>query len=161
MHRIALSAMILVLAGCNTAQTRDVNSPFYKVPIGSEIILNTDLEIPEGESHIDLQDGVVTTGVGQYNVSCTFNVRNLGPSTIKAGTFTIRETSPGQEWVSAPNIMRFYRQFRFTENSQPDVLSFVCQDWDGPMLGRPISVPEMEKAVGSYVTFKFLPSPAP
>ncbi|MGD2138530.1 MAG: hypothetical protein PVF08_09755 [Gammaproteobacteria bacterium] len=160
MQYIALTVMILVLSGCNTAQTRDVNSPFYKVPIGSEIILNKDLEIPEGQAHINLQDGMATTAVGNYNVSCTFNVRNLGPSTIKAGTFTIRETGPGQEWVSQPSIMRFYRQFRFTEDSQPDVMSFVCQDWDGPMLGRPISVPEMEKAVGSYVTFKFDQPPA-
>jgi len=155
MYRIALTLIAIALAGCNTAQTRDVNSPFYKVPIGSEIILNKDLDIPEGQAHISLQDGIPNTGVGNYNVSCTFNVRNLGPSTIKAGTFTVRETSPGQEWVSQPNIMRFYRQFRFTPDSQPDVLNFVCQDWDGPMLGRPISVPEMRKAVGDYVSFKF------
>jgi len=155
MHRIAITLTILTLAGCNTAQTRDVNSPFYKIPIGSEIILNKDLEIPEGQAHIDLQDGVVTTGVGNYNVSCTFNVRDLGPSTIKADTFTIRETSPGQEWVSRPSIMRFYREFRFTANNQPDVMNFVCQDWDGPMMGRPISVPEMQKAAGDYVSFRF------
>ena len=155
MLRIAITVMILVLAGCNTAQTRDINSPYYKVPIGSVIILNKDLQIPEGQAHVNLQDGVVTSGVGNYNVSCTFNVRNLGPSTIKAGSFTVRETGPGTEWVSQPNIMRFYRQFRFTADAQPDVLEFVCQDWDGPLLGRPISVPEMEKAVGSYVTFRF------
>ena len=155
MPRIALSVMILVLAGCNTAQTRDVNSPYYKVPIGSTIILNKDLEIPAGQAHINLQDGIAATAVGNYDVSCTFNVRNLGPSTIKADTFTIRESGPGQEWVSRPDIMRFYREFRFTADTQPDVMNFVCQDWDGPITGRPISVPEMEKAVGSYVTFRF------
>lgn len=157
MYRLAITLTILTLAGCNTAQTRDVNSPYYKIPIGSEIILHKDLDIPEGRAHINLQDGVATTRVGNYNVSCTFSVRNLGPSTIKAGTFTIRETSPGQEWVSRPNIMRFYREFRFTANARPDVMNFVCQDWDGPMMGRPISVPEMEKAVGDYVSFRFSP----
>jgi len=157
MYRLAITLTLLTLAGCNTAQTRDVNSPYYKIPIGSEIILNKNLDVPEGRAHINLQDGVATTGVGNYNVSCTFNVRNLGPATIKAGTFTIRETSPGQEWVSRPNIMRFYREFRFTANAQPDVMNFVCQDWDGPMMGRPISVPEMEKAVGDYVSFRFSP----
>ena len=155
MQRIALTVMILALAGCNTAQTRDVNSPYYKIPIGSAIILNKDLEIPEGQAHISLQDGIVTTRVGNYHVSCTFNVRSLRPSTIKADTFTIRETSPGREWVSRPGIMRFYREFRFTANTQPDVINFVCQDWDGPMVGHPISVPELEKAVGSYITFRF------
>ena len=160
MYRIALTLVAIALAGCNTAQTRDVNSPFYKVPIGSKIILNKDLDIPEGQAHISLQDGIPTSAVGNYNMSCTFNVRNLGPATIKAGTFTIRETSPGQEWVSRPDIMRFYREFRFTADSQSDVMNFVCQDWDGPMQGRPVSVPEMEKAVGSFVTFRFAQTPA-
>jgi hypothetical protein len=155
MHRIALTLICVALAGCNTAQTRDINSPFYKIPPDSEIILNKDLNIPAGQAHINLQGGVETSGVGQYHVSCTFNTRNLGPSTIKAGTFRIRETSSMQEWVSRPDIMRFYREFRLESATQPDVMNFVCSDWDDPLTGRPVSVPEMEKAVGDYVSFKF------
>jgi len=155
MPRIALVLLILALAGCNTAQTRDINSPYYKVPPGSAIILNRDLEIPEGLAHIDLQDGAPSTAVDNYRVSCTFSVRNLGPSTIKAGTFTIRETSISQEWVSRPDIMRFYREFRLTSAGHSADTHFVCADWDGPMLGKPVSVPEMEKAVGEYVSFRF------
>jgi hypothetical protein len=155
MDRIALTVLIVVLAGCNTAQTRDINSPFYKIPPGSAITLNKDLEIPAGQAHINLQDGVTTTGVGQYSTNCTFNVRNLGPATIKADTFRIRETSSQQEWVSRPDIMNFYREFRLESDTQPDVMKFTCQHWDGPMSGRPVSVPEMEKAVGEYISFKF------
>ena len=155
MQRIALALLILALVGCNTAQTRDVNSPYYKIPPGSAIILNKDLNIPAGEAHIDLQDGNPATAVGNYNVNCSFSVRNLGPSTIKADTFMIRETSSSQEWVSRPDIMRFYREFRLTSDRQPDVMKFVCQDWDGPLTGRPVSVPEMQKAVGDYVSFRF------
>jgi hypothetical protein len=88
-------------------------------------------------------------------VSCSFSVRNLGPSTIKADTFMIRETSSSQEWVSRPDIMRFYREFRLTSARQPDIMKFICQDWDGPLTGRPVSVPEMQKAVGDYVSFRF------
>ena len=155
MQRIALALVILALAGCNTAQTRDVNSPYYKIPAGSAVILNKDLDIPAGEAHIDLQDGSPAAAVGNYNVNCSFIVRNLGPSTIKADTFAIRETSSSQEWVSRPDIMRFYREFRLTSDRQPDVMKFVCQDWDGPLTGRPVSVPEMQKAVGDYVSFRF------
>jgi hypothetical protein len=155
MQRIAVTMVFLVLAGCNTAQTRDVNSPFYKIPPGSSIVLNKELNIPSGNAHIDLQSGNPSTAVGNYKVSCTFQVRNLGPSTIKADTFSIRETSTGQEWVSRPDIMRFYREFRLASATQPDVMKFVCQDWDGPMTGRPVSVPEMQQAVGEYVSFRF------
>jgi hypothetical protein len=155
MYRIALTLTLLALAGCNTAQTRDVNSPFYKIPPGSAIVLNKELNIPAGQAHINLQDGTPSSAVGNYNVSCTFSVRNLGPSTIQPDTFKIRETSSSQEWVSRPDIMRFYREFRLESATQPDVMNFVCQDWDGPMIGRPVSVPEMQTAVGEYVSFKF------
>jgi hypothetical protein len=155
MYRIALALTIAALAGCNTAQTRDVKSPFYKIPPGSAIVLNKELDIPAGQAHMNLQDGTPSSAVGNYNVSCTFSVRNLGPSTIKPDTFTIKETSSSQEWVSRPDIMRFYREFRLTSAAQPDVMNFVCQDWDGPMTGRPVSVPEMQTAVGEYVSFKF------
>ncbi|MGD8311140.1 MAG: hypothetical protein PVJ66_00975 [Gammaproteobacteria bacterium] len=158
MQRIAFIVMIVALTGCNTAQTRDVNSPYYKVPPGSSIVLNRDLAIPAGVAHIDLQDGTPSTSVGNYNVSCTFKVRNLGPSTIKADTFKIRETSIGQEWVSRPDTMRFYREFRLTSATQPDVMKFVCHDWDGPLTGKPVSVPEMGK-VGGYVSFRFAQQP--
>ncbi len=159
MDRIALTLMVVVLAGCNTAQTRDVNSPFYKVPPGSAIILNKDLEIPAGQAHINLQGGVATTGVGQYSTNCTFSTRSMGPATIKADTFRIRETSSQQEWVSRPDIMNFFREFRLESDTQPGVMNFTCQHWDGPMIGRPVSVPEMEKAVGDYVSFKFTQPP--
>ena len=155
MQRIALILTIIALAGCNTAQTRDVNSPFYKIPPGSAIVLNKELSIPAGQAHIDLQGGGPTAGVGNYSVSCAFSIRNLGPASIKPDTFTIRETSTGQQWVSRPDIMSFYREFRLESARQPEVMNFVCQDWDGPMMGRPVSVPEMQTAVGEYVSFKF------
>ena len=155
MQRIATALMILALAGCNTAQTRDVNSPYYKIPPGSAIVLNKDLDIPAGEAHIDLQAGAPAAAVGNYKVSCSFRVRHLGPATIKADSFTIRETSTGQEWVSRPDIMSFYREFRLESARQPEVMKFVCQDWDGPITGRPVSVPEMQEAVGDYVSFRF------
>jgi len=155
MDRIAFTLMVVVLAGCNTAQTRDVNSPFYKIPPGSAIVLNKDLEIPGGQAHINLQDGVAASGIGQYHTSCTFNTRHLGPATIKADTFRIRETSSQQEWVSRQDITNFFKEFRLESDTQPDVINLVCQHWDGPMTGRPVSVPEMQKAVGDYVSFKF------
>jgi hypothetical protein len=37
------------------------------------------------------------------------------------------------------------------------VLKLVCQDWDGPLMGRSVTVGEIEKAVGAYFTFRFAP----
>ena len=157
MYHMILALLVLALAGCNTAATRDVNSPEYEIPHGSKIVLVRALDIPSGYSHIYLQDGVQSTGADEYTVSCRFETRNLGPATIQPDTFMIRETSSMQNWVSRPDSMRFYREFHIDAGKQPDVLKFVCQYVGEPLSGRPVSVPEMEKAVGTYVHFEFAP----
>jgi hypothetical protein len=53
--------------------------------------------------------------------------------------------------------MRFYKVLRLRSERQPEVLKLVCQDWDGPLMGRPVTVGEIEKAVGDYFTFRFTP----
>jgi hypothetical protein len=40
-------------------------------------------------------------------------------------------------------------------DSQPDVMHLTCQDWDGPLLGRDISVAEMREALGGIFSFEF------
>jgi hypothetical protein len=53
--------------------------------------------------------------------------------------------------------MRFYRILHLKSAAQPDVLQLMCQDWDGPMLGRNVSIPEMRAALGDVITLDFPP----
>jgi hypothetical protein len=41
--------------------------------------------------------------------------------------------------------------------SQPGVLRLTCHDWDGPLMGKDISVPEMREALGGIFSFVFAP----
>lgn len=154
-HAIMLSA--LLLAGCQTSATTDVNSIWFKIRPGSQLVLNRPVEIPAGEAHVDFQNGQLTGGVDEYTVNCRLVVENLGPHTVRPDTFLITDASDSREWISQPSIMRFYKVLRLQSAQQPKVLKLVCQDWDGPMLGRPVSVGEIEKAVGDYFTFRFAP----
>ena len=118
-------------------------------------MLNKPLDIPSGMAHIFLQKGQLSSGVDNYTVSCSFEVRNLGPKSVRPDTFLITDSSDAQEWVSQPDIMRFYKVLRLKSERQPDVLKMVCQDWDGPLLGESITVDEIKQAVGSYISFEF------
>jgi hypothetical protein len=82
---------------------------------------------------IDIPPGKahVTFGAGYYEGNCEFEVRTLGPGTVQPDTFLITR--------------------------QPDVLQLICQDWDGPLLGRDISVAEMRTALGDTFSFEFVP----
>jgi len=149
--------MVLLLAGCEAmlATKYDVNSEYYHVPAGSKLTLHQTLQIPAERARVRLQHGTVVPGVDQYAVNCEFEVRNLGPVVVTPDTFTIRRAERSWQWVSQPNIMRFYRVLHLESATQPDVLKLVCQDWDDPLLGRSISIPEIREAVGDIITLEF------
>jgi hypothetical protein len=97
----------------------------------------------------------MSSGMDNYTVSCSVEVRNLGPQTVHPDTFLITDASDSQEWVSRPAIMRFYKVLRLKSGQQRDVLKMVCQDWDGPLEGRSITVDQIKQAVGNYISFEF------
>ena len=157
MRKPGLMLVALLVAGCQTTATTNVNSAWFKIRPGSKLVLNQPVEIPAGEAHIKLQNGQLSGGVDEYTVNCSFEIENLGPHTVSPDTFQITDASDSQEWVSQPDIMRFYKVLRLSSERQPEVLKLVCQDWDGPLMGRPVTVGEIQKAVGAYFTFQFAP----
>ena len=157
MRKFGFVLLVVLIAGCQTTATTDINSLWFKIRPGSTLVLNKPVEIPAGMAHIDLQNGQLSGGVDEYTVNCTFEVENLGPHTVIPDTFLITDTSDAQEWISQPDILRFYKVLRLKSERQPEVLKLVCQDWDGPLMGRPVTVGEIEKAVGAYFSFKFAP----
>ena len=145
-------AVVLLLAGCekHAAVKRDINSQFYEIRPGSKLVLHRTLEIRPGSAH-------VTFGGGNYDGNCDFEVRTLGPGVVQPDTFVVTRAWSAREWISHPGIMRFYRVMKLHSERQPDVLQLVCQDWDGPLLGRDISVAEMRAALGDTFSFEFAP----
>ncbi|MGD8312557.1 MAG: hypothetical protein PVJ66_08160 [Gammaproteobacteria bacterium] len=153
---LALLAMSL-LAGCETllASKYDINSQFYKIPAGSKLILHQPLNIPAGKAHVVIVPGNSAADTNVDAVNCKFEVRNLGPARVQPDTFDITRAEMSREWVSQPSIMRFYRVLHLQSARQPDVLKLMCEDWDGPMLGKNISIPEMRAALGDVITLEF------
>jgi hypothetical protein len=145
-----------ILVGCQTAGSSNEDSVWFKIRSGSKLVLNQPLAIPAGKAHIYLQKGVISSGMDNYTVSCSVEVKSLGPQTVHPDTFLITDASDSQEWVSRPAIMRFYKVLRLKSGQQPDVLKMVCQDWDDPLEGRSITVDQIKQAVGDYITFKFV-----
>lgn len=144
-----------LLLGCQTAAMNDINSPAFVIRSGSKLVLNRELNIPSGKAHVKLQHGEVVGGANEYSVNCQFRVRNLGPQVVPPGVFGITRAGEGQEWVSHPGIMRFYRVLSLKSAEQPDVLKLLCQRWSDPRMGRSISVPDMREALGDYISFEF------
>lgn len=147
---VIVASTLLGACAHNAAVKRDINSQFFEIRPGSKLILHRVLNIPAESAH-------VTFGKGQYDVNCEFEVRTLGPGVVQPDTFTVTRAWISREWISHPNIMRFYRVIKLQSERQPDVLQLVCQAWDGPLLGRNITVPEMRAALGDTFSFEFAP----
>ena len=148
---------IPLLAGCEAmlAQKYDIDSQFYRIPAGSRLILNQPLNIPAGRAHVVIQPGRSGAGANEDAANCQFEVRTLGPVKVQPDTFDITRAENSREWISQPSIMRFYRILHLQSVTQPDVLQLMCEDWDGPMLGKYISIPEMRAALGDVITLEF------
>ena len=156
-HWTLIVLVALVATGCANimAVKDDVDSPFFYIRPGSTLILHQDVAIVSGKSHASFQHGKLVPGLDNYTVGCELDVRDLGPATVSAGRFTVSRAESSQEWISHPNIMRFYRTIYLKSAEQPNVLRLTCQDWDGPLMGQDISVPEIRDALGGYMSFEF------
>ena len=150
-----------LLAGCSTTGSTDPASIDFKLPPGSTLVLNQPLEIPAGRAHLMLQNGAAGTAAGELEVGCRFEVRNLGPRTINPDTFVITEMASGREWVNQPSTMRFYKVLHLHSDTQADIMPMKCSYTDWPLMGKPVTVAEIQEALGSVFTFDFGKSAAP
>jgi hypothetical protein len=137
---LILAALALVLAGCQSAALNDVSSPYYRIRSGSTLVLHRELNIPQGQAHIRFAKGRSVGGNSGYTVSCRFDVKNL--------------VENPQEWISPPSIMQFSKILYLKSATQPDVLDLNCEEWNDPLMGRDISVPQVREALGEYFTLE-------
>ena len=155
---IPVVLVMMSLTGCGNpmAVKNDVDSPFFYIRPGSKLILHQDVNIAAGLAHASFQHGKVVPGLDNYAVGCVLDIRDLGPGMVSADSFTITRAESSQEWISRPNIMKFYRVIYLKSETQPGVLRLTCQDWDDPLLGKDISVPEIREALGGIASFEFV-----
>jgi hypothetical protein len=152
---ICLLVAVALLAGCQSVATNDTGKINFRIPPGSRLVLNRELTIPAGVAHVILQHGVAGPAANEFEVNCRFEVRDLGPRVIRPDSFLITRWGSQREWVNEPNTLRFYKVFYLASNRQTDILPMTCQVWNYPLLGRPVTIREVQEALGGYFTFEF------
>jgi len=148
-------ALGLMLAGCQSMVTDDRSSVWFRIPRGSELVLNRALTIPAQRAHIMLQHGTAAGAASEFEVACRFEVRDLGPRIIQPDTFLITGYGSQQEWVNYPHTKRFYKTFRLRSTHQTGIMPMVCEYYDWPLYGRPVTQAQIEEALGDYFSFRF------
>ena len=97
MQTLCCISFLLVLSACASTResngVKDESSVFYAVPVGSLLVLNQDLTIPENQVAIYVQGGEIMRykEVNKYLPNCKFEVYKISEQAriVKADTFTI------------------------------------------------------------------------
>lgn len=144
----------LILGGCQSMATDDPSSIWFKMPAGSELMLNRELAIPAQVAHVTLQHGETVMAASRFEVACRFEVRDLGPRIIHPDSFLITSYSSQEEWENHPHTKRFSKILRLKSRHQSGIMPMVCEYHDWPLSGRPVTLAGIEEALGDYFSFR-------
>lgn len=101
-----------LLIGCATA-TQDESSPWFRIPTGSELVLETQLNVPEWQRQVYFQDGVSMDWrqVNIYRPHCALAVAEKKE--------TAQSIAPDRFQVKSFRTKRFFKQVRRQKQQLP------------------------------------------
>lgn len=179
----ALSAALLV-AACGPLLIRNEATRNYVPLHNARLELHRDVVVPPERARVFFQQGMVQSGVNEYQPHCELTVRSLvdRPQTIHADRFTVERVSADiVHVVSAGDVvvsvnvdfqltsgdgggdsggdgegrqMKIYTLYLHSDR-QPEVLSLVCGGaFNLPALASRPSLQDIETALGNYATLE-------
>ncbi|MBT8119373.1 MAG: hypothetical protein KJN89_06605 [Gammaproteobacteria bacterium] len=167
---------VLSLAACSVNDTKDENSTFYAIPVGSVLKLNQDVTINANQVAIYIQDGRIMPyrEVEKYYPNCKFEIYAISeqPRTVKADDFKIVkvqdeiESSSLKEktqlasrggvfmfgMLDRSNVFNYATMMYLESDRQKDVYRMTCQHWEDVRDDRHLSITQMRKAMGDVFT---------
>ena len=161
-----LLLLSLALAGCQYVPPRDINSPFFSPPVGSQLRLTQPLTIPANDAGVFIQNGKPQYSgwqLDKYYPNCDFELRTRASyeRVVEPDSFTVTRTVRETENVSLmPAIVaarikhngapheNYMTVLYLHSDKQPDVFRMTCQHWEDPSQGDHLTVKQMRQTLG-------------
>ncbi len=173
LRKFSLLVPVVLLAAC-TASVRDVDAPYYRVPVNSLVTLTQALTVPAGKTRVFLQHGkVVAIGkLDQYRPHCDFEVRMVsdGNRRIEPDSFNVTRVEVGDDFVVSraprvyaalvivndsdqPSMISPYVHHWLSSAKQPQVMRLTCHGgFDYPGMAQYPTVNEIRESLGTVAT---------
>jgi hypothetical protein len=180
-HLGAIGALALVLSGCQSTGYEDnEGSPYYRLPVGSQLTLNRELSVAPGRAAVHIQDGraVAPSEVRTYEPHCRLALRSLDANarTVRPDTFeVIRSYQERSHDVrlgdvqlaraggglrlaafddAGPSIVAFATRWQLRSATQPDVMLLSCGRLGYPPQDGHATFADIRRALGSLFTVR-------
>ena len=158
----------LLLSACQALVVTDINSPYYQIPVGSKLILQTELKLAPRQVSFYIQNGAVVKyfSLDQYHAHCKFEMWSKVDEKrrVKPTEFEITRVSHDYEFVRHFNrpvrvaalgiagdttpIAVIDKTFLYLKSeSERDVYRITCEHWSDTSDSRPLTVKEIRKTL--------------
>lgn len=177
MKKSLLLCCVLLLWGCDAPRAYGPETPYYRFPQGSRLVLNRALDVPANWATARMQFGrLVPFGhVQEQEPHCIFEINTVReiPQRVEPDVFAItrvdRHISPiaarpggfvraGFYFDDGSPTQMFYKTiFWLRSERQPGVRLLTCQSDQyaaGIGIPRHLAVPEIRQALGSLFTLE-------
>ncbi len=166
---------VAVLCSCATTAV-DEGSPYYRLPVGTNVVLQQELAVQAGHTRVFLQQGkvVAKNRLDIYRPHCDFEQHAVsdGTAVIKADRFRVTAVSSGEDLVvqSDPlihagwnlvgefdgvTLVNRYVQHTLSSPGQPQVMRLTCHGgFAFPGQALTPSLTEMRAALGEVVAIE-------
>jgi len=173
-----LPLLAVLLSACSAVDTKDQNSPYYTVPVGSTLVLNQVLTIDRDQVASYVQDGKVLPekAVDKYRPNCKFEIYTMSEQarTVQPDSFEVikivdniesstlatpvqlasRGLMLGYGALDKSYIYNYATMMYLNSELQKDVYRMTCQHWEDIMDDRYLTVAQMYQAMGDVFTLQ-------
>jgi hypothetical protein len=180
MKNILLLCLAALLWSCDTPRTYGPETPYYRFPADSRLVLNHALEIPAGRATARIQNGRVAVfgHVQEHQPHCIFEIHTVKAEAqrVEPDTFSIVKVERSTSTLAVqpsffiraafadtdrPGQLFYKTIFTLRSERQPGVRWLSCQSDQyaaGISIPRHLTVSEIRLALGDIFTLE-LPAP--
>ena len=148
-RQLVIIVCAIALASC-ASRSGGSGNYIYDISKGDKFVLKKDINIPDRQAHVILQDGKIEdyANIDRYAPWCRFEVNTKGAQTIKPDTFTVTEVNQNQISV-LPGTFNYYVKFDLRAANNKNVRNLACGSW-GSSTDKYLTYPQMQQALGNY-----------
>lgn len=174
MLRLIAITLVVFLSGCtafsnfNQRYEGNENSPYYRVPVDSTLVLNQSLTIPAKQKRVYFQEGkpLAFYEVNQYQPWCVLRMqaKKDAVQTIVPGEFIVSEVTREHlhEIARLPILVARFEpdgsemtyevvatRMVLSSDTQPDVRTLSCSRWSIPQDRYWVSIRNVRETLGN------------